>query len=342
MSRRGAIGVATAAAAGTVLIPATAASAAEGSSTDTDPPEPPALSARQAAHRVGGVYQRQSQKAGGTWYGQVSVTDTDGTALTAVSDKADTVVSAYSVNKVAVAVAVLDKVDRGLIRLDQTVEVSAAIVIATGDGIFRLDRAYPSQVTVGHALASLLTVSDDTAVRLCGLVAPAREINQILVDKGFPNTQVVPVANPNRFFLGNTTPRETHDLLRRLVNGELLSAASTDHLLSVLRSPIAFTDGIRQQMSSDERLRVGTKAGWFNDGRHEAGIMFDPTGRPVLTYALFAFGQAQPENFGATHPALKARAAMGRRFLDIVGRLAGPPTLSARIERYEPVNGEPA
>lgn len=54
------------------------------------------------------------------------------------------------------------------------------------------------------------------AVRLCGLVCPAAELNAILVAKGFPNTQVVPVANPNRFFLGRTTPRETHDLVDEL------------------------------------------------------------------------------------------------------------------------------
>jgi beta-lactamase class A len=69
---------------------------------------------------------------------------------------------------------VLDKVDRGLLTLDQRVDVTAAIVIPDGDGIFRLDRAYPSSITLGHALAALLTISDDTAVRLCGLVCPAR------------------------------------------------------------------------------------------------------------------------------------------------------------------------
>ena len=121
----------------------------------------------------------------------------------------------------------LDKVDRGLLTLDQRVEVTAAIVVPGGDGIFSLDGAYPSSVTLGHVLANLLTVSDDTAVRLCGLVCPAAEINQILVGKGFPNTQVQPVANPNRFFLGTSTPRETHDLLRALVAGTLLSPSST-------------------------------------------------------------------------------------------------------------------
>ena len=198
--------------------------------------------------------------------------------------------------------------------------------------MFRLDGAFPSKVTLGHVLAVMLTVSDDTATRLCGLVVPAAEVNQILVAKGFPKTQVKPVADPNRFFLGKTTPRETHDLLQKLVQGKLLSPASTEYLLGVLRSPIAFTDGIRRSMSSAERLRIATKAGFFTDGRHEAGIIFDPAGKPILTYALFARGQAGTDDFGATHPAVEARAVMGRKFLDAVDQLTSPHR-SARSAR---------
>jgi beta-lactamase class A len=151
---------------------------------------------------------------------------------------------------------------------------------------------------------------------------------------------VTPVANPNRFFLGTTTPRETHDLLQALVKGMLLSATSTSFLLTILRSPVAVTDGIRRTMSSDERLRVATKAGWFSDGRNEAGIMFDPTGRPILTYSLFAHSQANPDDFGATHPAVQARAVMGREFLDAVDRLGGVAALRTAVPSYRPFNGD--
>src|SRR5205814_4455249 len=159
----------------------------------------------------------QTARAGGTWNGYISVAGPDGTLTGAVQDKPDDVVQAYSVNKIAVATALLDKVDRGLLTLDQRVDVTADIIIPDGDGIFRLDGAYPSSVTLGHVLAALLTISDDTAVRLCGLLTTSAEINQVIAAKGFPHTQVEPVANPHRFFLGTTTPRETHDLLQGLV-----------------------------------------------------------------------------------------------------------------------------
>lgn len=302
---------------------------------------PKSLTPAQAATHIRKIYQREAAAAGGTWHCFATVAGAGGGRILAIADDPDLIVEAYSVNKIAVAVAVLDKVDRNLLTLDQRVDVTEEIVIPAVEGIFALDGAYPSSVTLGHVIAALLTVSDDTAVRLCGLVCPALELNDILVAKGFPNTQVVPVANPNRFFLGQTTPRETHELLRQLAAGSLLSPSSTAYLLNVLRSLTSFNDGIRRTMSSDERLRIATKAGWFADGRNEAGIIFDRAGAPALIYAMFANGQADPDNFGATHPAVDARARMGRKFLDTIDKIPIPAT--ARIgfpaPEYRPVNG---
>ncbi|MBM7775839.1 beta-lactamase class A [Actinokineospora baliensis] len=275
--------------------------------------------------RVQWAYARETRAAGGAWQSLITLAGQE-----IVSARADDLVEAYSVNKVAVAVAVLDKVDRGQAALTQRLEVTAEIVNTAGDGIFPLDGAYPSSVTVGHAL--LLTVSDDTANRLAGLVTPTAEVNATLVAKGFPKTQVVPTANPNRFYLGKTTPRETHDLFTALAAGRLLTAASTAYLLKILRSQAAHTDGIRRNMSSDDRARVATKAGWFNDGRNEAGIVFDAAGTPILTYALFSQGAGDPTDFGGTHAAVRARATLGPHLLAAVpGPTASP--------RYTPTNG---
>lgn len=109
-------------------------------------------------------------------------------------------------------------------------------------------------------------------------------------------------------------------------------------MLRLLRAPVAYTDGIRRVMSSTERARVATKAGWFADARHEAGVIFDTAGAPVLTYALFADGQAEPADYGATHPAVEARARMGRRFLASVDRLTGTG-LTHRPTAQRPSNG---
>lgn len=332
-SRRTVLGLATA---GIATIGATGMAFAE-TSPDS---EPPAENVDKASTRTRRVYERRATAAGGVWNSLISISDSNGSATIAVDVNSADVVEAYSVNKIAVAVAVLDKVDRGLLQLNQRVDVTADIVVADTDGIFWLDTSFPSSVTLGHVLANLLTVSDNTAVRLCGLVCPAAELNEILRGKGFVATQVVPVANPNRFFLGTTSPAECHDLLTRLVGGTLLSAESTAFILRCLRAPAAFTDGIRRTMSSAERGRVATKAGWFADGRNEAGVIFDTDGRPVLTYALFAHGQDGADDFGATHPAVQARAHMGRAFFDIVGKLTNPQArMAAPVPSYAPYNG---
>jgi beta-lactamase class A len=326
LNRRTALGLGTMATVGAVFgLPDGVAAAPGGGSEDLR------ATPLAAARKIRQVYTRESAAAGGNWQALVTVA---GSSEVAVADQPDTVVEAYSVNKIAIAVAVLDKVDRGLLKLTQRINVTAATAAGDSDGIFRLDGAYPSAVTLGHVLSALLTVSDDVAARLCGDVAPAAEINKILVAKGFSKTQVQPVSNPNRFYMGRTTPRETHTLLRRLVAGALLSRASTNAILSRLRSPIAFTDGIRREMSSLERGRIATKAGWFDASRHEAGIIFDRGGAPVLTYAIFADGQTGAANFGATHPAVRARSRMGRAFLDAVNGLPGDRSVPAAREPF--------
>ncbi|NUS72384.1 MAG: serine hydrolase [Corynebacteriales bacterium] len=334
LDRRAAFGLAGAAGA---MVALGAASPALAKKTANDPVASDASGARK---QVAKDYKEQTKKAKGTWNSYITIADTDGTLKAAVDDKSDVVVEAYSVNKIAVAAAVLDKVDRGQLALDTRVDVTKDIVIPDGDGIFRLDGAYPSSVTLGHVLANLLTVSDDTAVRLCGSVCPAKELNEILKGKGFVHTQVEPVANPNRFFLGKTTPKETHEMLRQLAAGTLLSETSCAVILKLLRAPVAFTDGIRRTMSSDERARVATKAGWFDDGRNEAGIMFDKDGKPVLTYSIFAHGQEHADDFGSTHPAVEARAVIGRKAFTAISKL-GAPTLrmTAPLNTYRPSNG---
>jgi beta-lactamase class A len=281
LSRRAALGLGSVAAAGTML--------------GTRPV------AGTPAQRIAAVYQAQARLAGGGWHAYISL---PGSSTVAVEAAPDAVVAAAGVDSIAVATAVLDKVDRGLLTLSRTVQVTPDLV--TGDGIFALDGGYPSTITIGHVLAALLTVADDTAARLCELVVPAAEADQIMAAKGFPNTQV--------------TARLMHDILAALAGGTLLSATSTRYLLGLLRSPIASTDGIRRTMSSAERARIATKAGGREDVRNEVGIVFGAGGAPQLVYALFASDMPRgADDFGATNPAVHARSVMGRSWLDVLG-----------------------
>jgi beta-lactamase class A len=261
------------------------------------------------------AYQRETARAGGAWHALI----TDGGGTLIVEDDADHVLPGYSVQKLAVAVAVLDKVDRGELDLGRLLDLPAGIVLG-GSGIYHLQTVWGDRLTVAGVLTAMLLVSDNTAVRLCGQVAPAPEINAILAAKGFTHTRVEPVADPHRFLLGTTTPRETHDLLRRLAAGTLLSPASTGFLLGVTRWTNGYMDGVRRVMSSAERARVATKHGADFDARgaarHEAGIVFGPGGEPALIYAMFADRLGALGDYGSTHPAVQAHAVLGRTMMD--------------------------
>src|SRR3954471_17065068 len=153
----------------------------------------------------------------------------------------------------------------------------------------------------------MLLLSDNTAVRVCGLVCPGPVVNGFLADRGFVHTRVDPVPpDGRRMDLGSTTARETHALFCRLVDGTLLSPASTAFVLAVLRSGGGYVDGVRRDLTGPERRRTAGKHGEFGAGRHEAGIMFGADGRPDVVFAFFAEVDSVGPSAGA--PADGARA----------------------------------
>jgi beta-lactamase class A len=307
----------------------------------------PAQAAAAGPASIRKVYQREKAKVGGLWHTHIAAVNATGAPAPLVEDDADHVTHGYSVQKLAVAVAVMDKIDRGQLTLGTKLDLPADLILG-GSGIYHLHRVWGDEITVANFLTAMLLVSDNTAVRMCGRVVPALEINQILAAKGFTHTRVEPVANPNRFFLGTTTPREMHDLLWRLATKTLLKPESCDFLLSVTRWINGYHDGVRRVMSSKERERIATKYGAdFNDlgeSRHEVGIMFSEDGVPLLTYAMFAEGLGDPENYGATHPAVQAHARIGRAMLDNLPAVPAATKARSAVPRtlpkpFHPVNG---
>ncbi|WP_240941978.1 serine hydrolase [Planosporangium thailandense] len=289
----------------------------------------------QARGRIRRAYRREVARAGGSWHALVTLADPDGTHRVAVEDAADEVVPAASVNKAAIACAVLDKVDRGALRLDRTLELTADTVLY-GDGIYHLQTVWGDRLTLANVLTAMLMLSDNTAVRLCGQVCAGPEINEYLAGKGFTHTRVEPLPDdPRRMFLGTTTARETHRLLHKLVDGSMVSPAATRFVLSLLHG---FTDGVRREMSSAERLRTVSKYGALDDGRHEAGAMFDADRTPRLIFSFFADLPGHGHNHGATHPLVAAHARLGRRMRDEVGALW--PTAST-VEAANPDHVRP-
>src|SRR5262245_42327619 len=111
MTRRTALGLGAGAAAFALTPPATAFAA--GSEVDE----------RDPVKRIRKVYEKRKAEAGGEWHSHIAMVGADGALQTVVDDTADTVTNGYSVQKIAVAMAVMDKVDRGLLTLGQRLDL---------------------------------------------------------------------------------------------------------------------------------------------------------------------------------------------------------------------------
>ncbi|ASO21917.1 hypothetical protein AHOG_21505 [Actinoalloteichus hoggarensis] len=59
-------------------------------------------------------------------------------------------------------------------------------------------------------------------------------------------------------------------------------------------------------------------------------MIFGLDGAPVAAFALFSRGVRDADDFGATHPVVRARAVMGRAFLNSVTGAAGRRTPGRR------------
>jgi beta-lactamase class A len=319
---------------------AAAATAAVGAPTAASADVVPA----DGCDRILRTYTRETARAGGSWHSFVQMLDSTGVMRPVVSQDIDHVINGYSVQKLAVATAVMDKIDRGELHLDQKLDLTAGIILG-GSGLYFLQTVYGDDLTLANILVAMLLVSDNTAVRMCGRVVPGPEINDILAAKGFVNTRVQPLpTNPNRFFLGLTTPREMTDLVTRLANKTLLSTSSCDFLLGITRWINGYHDGVRHTMSSAERSRVATKYGAdFNTlgaARHEVGVMFGADGAPVLTYAFFADALGDLDNYGSTHPAVRAHAVLGRTMFDVIDKATNPAAPARmRVPAFQPADG---
>jgi beta-lactamase class A len=137
---------------------AVAAAAGAGVST-------PAHAAGSGPSRIRKVYAREKSRAGGVWHTHIAAVDATGTPRAIVQDDADHVTYGYSVQKLAVATAVMDKIDRGELTLGTKLDLQAGIILG-GSGIYHLHRVWGDEITVANFLTAMLLVSDNTAVRM--------------------------------------------------------------------------------------------------------------------------------------------------------------------------------
>jgi len=206
-----------------------------------------------------------------------------------------------SVFKVPVAIATLDAVEKGALRLDQDVEIRPADRRKIGP---LHDEWKPGmRVTVQRMVNVMLVNSDNTAAdKLVELMGGPSAVEKALLARGATGVQVsldekgMDAARKKDFAAfergaqNGTSPDAMAAMLARLFRGELLPRPRTDFIL----------DAMRRCATSDRRLRAGVpkgtevfdKTGTVGSCANDVGILTLPDGTH-LVLSVFVRGGAE-------------------------------------------------
>lgn len=256
-----------------------------------------------------------------------------------VSHNLDTKHFAASINKLPVTLLVLQDLRAGHLSLDQMMTWQASDVRA-GAGVYDQPGA-PLQAPLRDVIFDLLNRSGNTAVRILvnqglgGAAAVNARWEQI---PELANTRLQPL-DANRFFLGDSTPRDSMWTMTELMKTQDQYAR---FLKNALKTNIYTDISVRSQLAGNDYIVLVNKVGLLDDpegnNRHDVGIIYNTRTHKSYGYAFFT--TAPFDAAAATPQAEQSLKDMGRHTLrfsgdkkhhldDKMGDTATPKTLSA-------------
>lgn len=224
-----------------------------------------------------------------------------------LSHRADERFAMCSTFKWALSAAVLARVDRGEISLEEAVPFGEADLLDYAPATRA--RAAEGKMTVGELAESIITVSDNTAANLLlGLVGGPAGLTAFMRSAGDTVTRLdrdEPTLNTN--LPGDerdtTSPRAMVGLMRAVLLGSVLSVQSRERLVGWLEAC----------QTGFERLRAGLPAGWRVGDKTGSGqrgsvndvaILWPPGRGPVLVAAYLSDSSAPLEALSGVHAAI--------------------------------------
>jgi hypothetical protein len=162
---------------------------------------------------------------------------------TTLGTRADEPFPTASLVKVPIAVAVMERVERGTLSLGDTLVLRDADKVPGAGVIQHLHDGL--RLTVRDALYLMLAHSDNTATNLLLDVAPMRTVNAAMEARGLARTKVhakvfrgsttsIAPDSSRKYGLGVSTPAEMGRLFGMLADGRAVSRAADSLLLALL------------------------------------------------------------------------------------------------------------
>ena len=181
--------------------------------------------------------------------GFVLINEQTGEAITTNESRTFTSASLY---KLFLTYAILDQVDAGVLSLQDQM----------ADG-----------ATIDDYLTSTITVSANEPAKELAHLIGWENIETFIHEQGFVSTSFNPYLEYDGIYYNGdleTTPAEVAFLLERLLEGELLSEASTKYFLELLGNQ-QLVYALNTGLSSD--VTFAHKTGLLDDVSHDAGIL---------------------------------------------------------------------
>jgi beta-lactamase class A len=222
---------------------------------------------------------------------------------------------AASVNKLPVTLLVLEDLRSGKLKFDQVITWTEADR-RDGEGTFDKPGA-PTHATVKDLLYDMLNRSGNTAVRTLvnnGMGGAAAINTRLSAIPELPNTRLQPL-DANRFYIGNTTPKESLWVLERLM---ATPDPYSEHVKNALATNVYTELGVKSQLSERNKdLVLVNKIGWLHDpdgnNNHDVGIVYNTKTNKSYGYSMMT--TAPYENNAATDRAAQSLKDMGRYLL---------------------------
>ena len=181
--------------------------------------------------------------------GFILINEETGEAITTNESRVFTSASLY---KLFLTYAILEQVDTGLLSLQDQM----------ADG-----------ATIDDYLTSTITVSANEPAKELAHLIGWENIETFIHEQGFVSTSFNPYLEYDGIYYNGdleTTPAEVAFLLERLLEGELLSEASTKYFLGLLGNQ-QLVYALNTGLSSD--VTFAHKTGLLDDVSHDAGIL---------------------------------------------------------------------
>ena len=188
-----------------------------------------------------------------------------------------------SVVKLPVAIAFLQRVDRGEDSMTREVTIAPADFRRGVSPIRDEANGKPITVTMGRVFDAMVRESDNTAVDYMLKTIPPAQVTRIKgIDVIRPEGDVIEKSLPDN----TATPAAMVELLTKLHQHKLrLSAESEEILLRAMRETETGPHRLKGNLPADATVahKTGTNGGTLND----VGIMTSPDGKHHIAIAVF-------------------------------------------------------